>query len=318
MITTPSVWLLLDDRTGNVNQLLGVAEALKWPFTSVYLEYDSFVKLPNCLRKYCFLGVKNKKDVLKAPYPDVVLVAGRRAFPFALELKKRSCGRTKIVQIMDPGIYGRSKADLVVIPKHDALKKVPKNALLVDMAPHRVTQEKLKIEQQKWKKNFEKFSSPKVALIVGGSTKDKVFTQSMAKKMLTRTLNLQPKSLLVTTSRRTPQEVVQYLKKSIRIPNYFYQFGDDTENPYFGFLSCADMIVVTGDSISMCSECVATGKKVFVFSSDEMVSQKHKRFLKNLFQQGYAFPLGFCEQKIQKKTPNTAEQVADRIKKLFD
>lgn len=317
MTATPSVWLLLDDRAGNVNQLLGVAEALKWPFLKVDLEYNSWVKLPNFLRKSFFLGVKNKENILKSPWPDVVLVAGRRAFPMALEIKKRSGWHTKIVQIMNPGFYGRSKADLLVIPQHDDLKNIPKNGMLIDMAPHRITQEKLESEYKKWYKAFEELPSPKVALIVGGSTKDKVFTQSMAKKMLTHTLNLQPKSLLVTTSRRTPPEVVQYLKESIRIPHYFYQFGDKKENPYFGFLSCADTLVVTGDSISMCSECVATGKKVFVFSAQDMISKKHRRFLENLFQKGFAFPLGFYEPQKQAKAINTSEQIAHRIKQWF-
>ena len=44
------VWVLADDRAGNVGQCLGVAEALGWPFAVKEIRYTRLGALPNLLR----------------------------------------------------------------------------------------------------------------------------------------------------------------------------------------------------------------------------------------------------------------------------
>ena len=44
--------------------------------------------------------------------------------------------------------------------------------------------------------------------------------------------------------------------------------------------------------MSMCSECCATTVPVYIFAPDEMMSEKHKRFHKELYDAGYASALG--------------------------
>ena len=46
-----TVWILADDRAGNVSQLLGIAEALELPFERKDIRYDAWIKLPNFLRQ---------------------------------------------------------------------------------------------------------------------------------------------------------------------------------------------------------------------------------------------------------------------------
>ena len=41
------VWILADDRMGNVNQLLGIAEALELPYERKDIRYTKWVRLPN-------------------------------------------------------------------------------------------------------------------------------------------------------------------------------------------------------------------------------------------------------------------------------
>ncbi len=41
------IWVLADDRPGNANQALGVAEALGLPFTVKSLAYNRLGRLPN-------------------------------------------------------------------------------------------------------------------------------------------------------------------------------------------------------------------------------------------------------------------------------
>ena len=140
------------------------------------------------------------------------------------------------------------------------------------------------------------------------------FTLENASELVKTIKNLNPASLLVTTSRRTPLKIIDYLKKELPEPKFFYQFGDKTENPYFGLLSMADMLVVTGDSMSMCSECAGVGVPVVIFAPHEMVGKKHARFHQALYQGGYAVPAG--EKPVfPKGRLNPAYEIADKIKK---
>lgn len=309
------IWILADDRAGNVNQLLGIVEVLDLPYERKEIRYNKWVKLPNFLRGASFVGItKESKRGLNAPYPDLVLSAGRRSFPVALVIKKLSGGKTKIVQLMNPGKLEEKKADLLILPVHDNYKGDAKNVMQVLGTPHRVTPEKLAIEKKHWEPLLKKYPSPQISLLVGGATKDKKFTLENAADLVRVIKDLKPASLLVTTSRRTPVDIVDSLKKELPEPKFFYQFGDKTENPYFGLLSMADMLVVTGDSMSMCSECAGVGVPVVIFAPSEMVGAKHARFHQALYAGGYAVPAGQKPVK-PKKRLNPAYEIADKIKK---
>ena len=121
----------------------------------------------------------------------------------------------------------------------------------------------------------------------------------------------------MTTSRRTPKEVVEVLKK--RFPKeqtYFYEFGNEGENPYFGLLAWGTKIVVTGDSMSMCSEACASGVPVFIFAPPGTMGKKHMRFHQELVSSGYASILG-SGQTAFGGSLNAAADVAEKIKSLF-
>jgi len=310
------VWVLADDRAGNVNQLLGVAEALGYPYERKEIVYGRLVRLPNWVRSRTFVGLASQcKENLSHDFPDIVLSAGRRSFPIARAIKRLSKGKTKIIQLMNP-LSGFKDADLIVLPMHDNCRKTASNIMQVLGTPHRVTAKKLAAEKKHWTQLGKKYPPKRLSLIVGGATKNKPFTIDMANDLVAAVKNRKPGSVLVTTSRRTPKEVVSYLQQKLPQPCFFYCFGDKTENPYFGLLSWADEIIVTGDSMSMCTECCATGVPVFIFAPDKMMSEKHKRFHQSLYNAGVAVPVG---AKIVNKaqTVNPAQEIADRIKQII-
>ena len=151
-----SVWILADDRAGNVNQLLGIAEMLGYPFERKEIRYDKWIKLPNFLRGRSLIGLDKKaSSPLNGPYPDLVLSAGRRSFPIARYIRKMSKGKTHIVQLMNPGMAGFLEADLVVLPAHDNYRGKCKNVLMVVGSPHRITVERLMQEKKKWEQGFK-------------------------------------------------------------------------------------------------------------------------------------------------------------------
>ncbi len=312
------IWVLTDDRMGNISQVLGVAEALNEAYERKEIRYDAFVRLPNFLRGRTLLGVAaQSRTQLTAPWPDLVIAAGRRLYPVARFIKKSSGNKTKIVQLMNPGAAGFSEADLIVLPMHDGYRGRAQNVMQTLGAPHRVTRDRLAQELEKWRSVFEKYASPRVSVIVGGATKQAPFTVDMAERLASDVLFLNPASILVTTSRRTPKEVVEVLKK--RFPKeqtYFYEFGNEGENPYFGLLAWGTKIVVTGDSMSMCSEACASGVPVFIFAPPGTMGKKHMRFHQELVSSGYASFLG-SGQTAFGGSLNAAADVAEKIKSLF-
>ena len=96
-------------------------------------------------------------------------------------------------------------------------------------------------------------------------------------------------SILVTTSRRTGEEAQNIIMQKLKdIPSYTYIWGEKKENPLLGFYACADRIVVTADSVSMCSEACGTGKPVLLFLGENWLPQKHRNFAASLIDGKYA------------------------------
>lgn len=316
------IWALTDDRIGNINQVLGVAEALKLPFEIKKITYDKWVKLPNFLRGATLRGIDNNSikqiDVSAEKLPDLVIGAGRRIFPLMLYLNKKSKGKTKIVQLMNPGSFGFKKADLIVLPLHDQYKGNANNVMQTLGAPHRITKERLQDEFEHWKPVFEKYPAPIISVIVGGATKKAPFTDEMARSLASCVLAMEPASLLITTSRRTPQSVIEILQRMFpKDKTFFYKFGDKGENPYFGLLAWGSKIIVTGDSMSMCSEACAAGVPVYIFAPDGTMGKKHALFHQQLYKSGYATPLGSGTTAFGGRL-NAAEEVALKIKSMFN
>ncbi|NVK18904.1 MAG: mitochondrial fission ELM1 family protein [Methylocystaceae bacterium] len=319
MTNKPKIWALCDDRAGNVGQCLGVAEALGMEFERKDIAYTACAKLPNFILGASLRGVDAKtKASLKAPWPDLVIAAGRRTASVARYIKKENKGQTKLVQIMHPGASGAKDFDLICVPAHD-IHDLQENEITMLGAPHRVTDRKLAEARDHWSPVFENLPHPRLALIVGGATKNKVFDNDMARTLgrdLNRLAKEQGGSLLVTTSRRTGQAAEAVLGE-IDVPAHIFSWGQEGENPYFGYLACADHIIVTGDSVSMCSEACASEKPVSFYAPSDMISDKHQRMVKSLIDAGAG---QLFEGKITQQTGkkiNAAVAISSHITRLI-
>lgn len=123
--TSATLWALTDDRPGNNVQVLGVAKALGWTTEEKAIRYTGFARLPNIVRGATLAGVADSsREQFSAPWPDVVIAAGRRSAPVARWIKRQSGGKTKLVQIMFPGRAGAKEFDVIAVPDHDAHKGV--------------------------------------------------------------------------------------------------------------------------------------------------------------------------------------------------
>lgn len=292
-----SVWVLTDDRAGNVAQALGVAEALGRPFTVKDVRYTPLAKLPSAIQGASLLGLTgDSRLALAPPWPALVIAAGRRTAPVARWIKRQSGGKTRIVQLMYPGRRAAADFDLIAVPRHDCVAPGgdAANILRITGAPHRLTAAKLKAAAEVWGPRLGALRRPFVALMVGGATHSRPFPAHFAADLGRKAAGLAAElsgSVLVTTSRRTGADAEAALLANIPEPGHVFLWGTGGDNPYLGYLALADRIIVTGDSVSMCSEACATGKPVHIYAPPDLVGAKHARLHRELYDLRLATPL---------------------------
>ncbi len=285
----PETWALVDDRAGNRAQVLGVAEALGWPFVTREITYRPLARLPNLLIGATFATLTApSRAALRPPWPGLVITAGRRSAPVARAIKRAGGGSVRLVQLMDPEA-GRTRFDLLVLPCHDRPRPRP-NLLTVIGAPHRMTDERLAAARAMWAPRLEPLPRPRIAALIGGPTRRSGMTEADARALGERLSGFAEAaggSLMVTTSRRTGA-AADALLAALRGPRHVHRWGEAGDNPLTGYLAVADAVVVTGDSVSMCCEACATGVPVYIWAPPGSTPEKHRRLHADLIAAGYA------------------------------
>jgi hypothetical protein len=319
-----TLWVLLDNRQGSIGQAKGIIAALGDRMTVVEKKcvYNMWGGLSNWLRGRSLLGVdKSLSDALSEPYPDAILSISRRTVPVARYIRKKSGNKSKIIQLMYPsGGVGIRDMEMVIVPQHDREKNRnnPK-AYVVVGAPSQITTQKLAQIKTHWQEVFKDLPHPWIAVIVGGSIKGKEWPLDNVKNLAQGLANLQKSlggSVLLTTSRRTGKAAEDIILESLKdIPHYAYVWGDTAENPLQGFYACADKIVATADSVSMCSEACATSAPVLLFKGQGWLPAKQQRFAQSLVDEGYATYIDSpnATSFVSSKILNPAQEIADKI-----
>lgn len=318
------LWILIDNRMGSVGQARGIAQQLNeahFDIVEKKLNYTKLSGLPNFVRATTLIGLTgDTKKTIVGPWPDMVMSISRRTVPVARYIKKNN-PTTKIIQLMYPGETGIDEFSLVLLPEHDKDKPFHKSFRYLIGAPHRVTPTVLSEAKEKWAPVFKDLPKPLTAVIVGGSIKKRAFTIENAKELANKILSFKKKiggSILITTSRRTGENAQALIMETLKdLPAHTYLWGDQNENPYLGYLACADNIIATGDSVSMCSEACGTGKPVYIFEGENWLTKKHYRFIHALYENRYAVPLDLKYSNFKPTTSlNAAIDAAREIERL--
>jgi hypothetical protein len=284
--------VLADDRPGNLNQALAVAEALGWPFLVQPIRYGVLARLPNPLLGASASGLSAaSRSTLVPPWPELLIAAGRRTAPVARWLKRRQPALFH-VQLMWPG--AARGIDLIAVPAHDQPAE-RSGVLRTAGTPHRITPARLAAAAEALAPRLQGLPRPYVACLVGGSSRRTRFTRDDALELARQANQLagaRGGSLLVTTSRRTGEVCAAALARAIAAPRLLHEFAPEADNPYLGLLGAADAIIVTADSASMCVEACASGKPVFLFRPAAGAAPKLARLHRWLEREGHLRPLG--------------------------
>jgi len=246
-MTRPICFVVSDGRRGIENQALGLAEAIarRRPMELVSVHLTRTGALP---------------DPGDAP-PDLWIGCGRAAVR-AAPLHRKAYPDAVMVYVQAP----RAQAqlfELIVAPRHDRLGG--DNILNIIGSPNRVTPSLLDAAMAEFETELSKRPGPRAAVLIGGDSKHHRFTDATCANLLeaVERMRAQAASVMITTSRRTPQALVDALQTRYGWSDQVWIHAGDGPNPYFAFLAAADWICVTEDSTNMLCEAATTGKPVY-------------------------------------------------------
>lgn len=219
---------------------------------------------------------------LLATPPRIAIGCGRQAALATRLLRGRG---SRAVQVLDPRI-DPGHWDLVIAPEHDDLRGA--NVIPMLGSLHPVDADWLAAAREDFTA-FAALPRPRIAVLLGGPSAharfDRMGFEVMAAK-LEAVLAREGGSVLLTTSRRTPKELIDALAHRYDdTPGVIWRGERDGANPYPGLLAWADRIVCSPDSVNMISEACATDAPVFVFDPAR-VRGRPRRFLDALLARG--------------------------------
>ncbi|MFH0753113.1 MAG: ELM1/GtrOC1 family putative glycosyltransferase [Candidatus Omnitrophota bacterium] len=235
-------------------------------------------------------------DAVGRIHADLVISCGARNTAvnrcLSQELRARS------VALLPNRIFSSKAFDLVVIPQHDLDGKIPsKNTVVTQAAPNLMDkvylQESVRgllLKYQHLKNNVRS----KMAVLIGGDTKDSLMSCHDVRVVFHQIRAAAEElgmDVLVTTSRRTPpaveQLVLQMFKDHPRTALLIIANKLNVPEAVGGILGLADIVLVSGESISMVSEAASSGKQTVVFPIGQEKSSKHVRFCETMARQGH-------------------------------
>ncbi|MEE8359304.1 MAG: ELM1/GtrOC1 family putative glycosyltransferase, partial [Candidatus Omnitrophota bacterium] len=215
----------------------------------------------------------------------------------------------KNVVLMKPGFGCVGKFDIAIIPEHDRPRD-RRNVVITEGSCNSINDEAMKDGSRRIKDVVKLSEKRKIGVLLGGDTPQQKLTNKMAEdivEQLVRSLEDNDMELFLTTSRRTPKGVEDILKKRLtsqpRCKLLLIANERDIENAVGGILDLSDIVVVSGESVSMISEAASSGKRVLVFEPEMIGSRtKHDYALDRMESLGYISktPVSMIHQNINK------------------
>lgn len=246
-----------------------------------------------CMRCLKLCATEETYNELMSTYADIVISCGAALLAPNILMKTENNARSVVV--MKPNIFALSRFDLAVIPRHDRPKE-GKNVLLLDAALNLIDKTKLQDEAARLCKdaNLKLERALVFGLLIGGDSKNFVMMPHRVKEAASGIKKLAERynaDILVTTSRRTSREVESVLKEEFK--NYarckllLIANERNIAGAAAGILGLSSILIVSGDSVSMVSEAVQSGKYVVAFMPGSGVGNKKTEFLSRLEKNGY-------------------------------
>ncbi len=231
--------------------------------------------------------MKKSYEALACARGDVVISAGSSLSAVNAWLAKTWHARN--LHLMKPNFVPWKRFRKIILPEHDwnGGKTPPDNVILTRLTPSSTIPSPFMGEGQGGGKERS------VGILLGGNNDEYQMDADWVDRLLDEILKGTNKKLLVTTSRRTSTEAETVVEKKLKenprcdlleIANRSNQNGVVEK-----ILQDAGLILVTGESMSMVSEAVSSGKPVVVVfpPAKSRGVTKHFRMVQELEKQGF-------------------------------
>ncbi|MEO1240992.1 MAG: mitochondrial fission ELM1 family protein [Pseudomonadota bacterium] len=307
----PTVWIISDGKIGDIVQCRAVAGGLSsrfeerrvaprapWVWAAPWGPID-----PRD-------AVGNPQSPIAPPFPDVAVVSGRRAIPYARDVKRASGGKALLVFLKNPRT-AFSEADVIWAPAHDRLDG--ENIFSTLTSPHGLGP-LLDVARRDPAPEIAALSKPMLGVVLGGvgggARYDQKVAADLAAKIKTAASSFA--SVAVTPSRRTPGFLLSAVRDALSDSKAFVWSGVG-ENPYKDILANASALIVTADSHNMMSEALATGAGVYAYRPPQLAS-KLAWFLSELEKKGAVRPFEGGADIFANAPINATDEIVEEIR----
>jgi len=281
----PLVWVVDSTYTGELHARIGLAERLGFGYQRIPLPVGNLADYQQSLQQ---------RYAESDCQPPLLIISGTGEETTAEIADLRGLFDKQLFTVYLASILPEqhhprlADYDLVVSPQLSG-----DNIIRITGVPHQLTQESLQAAGQQHANYFNSLPKPIIALLVGGNTRYcDGFTADHARQLAARVRKLSAELgayLVITNSRRTPDVALKALLEGLAdCPHTFFDWQQIASDFYQALLAHADVFVVTGDSLSMCSEAAFTGKPLLVDLSDTATECFHREIVGRLMDYGAA------------------------------
>ena len=307
------VWVLDDPLDDASDQAIGIAERLGVPHLRVPLAWSWRARVAGLSRRGSLGGLLAPGWPFSAPRgPALAISASPRSQAVALWLRERF--GTRVVHCGWPRWQG-GRFDLLVAPRHLHASGAA-NVLPVLGVPHRLSPLALSQAKVSWAGRLSHLPRPLITLLAGGGGHGGEMRPAAAHSLARQVARMAITgggSVLASNTRRTGTEATDALATGLGpCMHVLYRCGEPGENPYAAMIALADVLVVTGDSLTMVSEACGGDAPVFIASQGD--SPRQRRLHETLYRAGQARPLGGGVSPWQREPLDEAGRVATEIR----
>lgn len=330
-MNTSRIWVIPGNRPGDDAQVYALAEELGLPFETRKLEFNWRFWLSGKYMGASPISVVKalREKTLVPPWPDLIILVGRRSVPVARWVQKQNGGRTRLVLVGHP----RVTPDLfdLVFTTRQYLTPTGASMRLQPVAMSRYRQPpKPTGEERAW---LDSLPRPRLLLMLGGETRHWTMRpQTVANHAaaLAARATRGSGSLVVVRSSRTSDEVLDAIEERLEGAGCEWRMVRHDFPRFPVLLDDADQLFPTADSISMISEAAITGKPVglvpvemkpmgrFVLGSERKMERNPARDLRRFWNFVIGEKLaGTIEKPVASTTLNPVVEAAREVRQLL-
>ncbi len=283
----PLVWVVDSAYTGEMNARIGLAERLGYPYEIIPLPNGDAQSYQQKLEERYVRNANGSQ-------PKLLIISGTGEETTAEIADLKFLFQDRLLNVYLASIlpdehHPRLKEyDLIASPQLTGINIVPLLGVL-----HKLTRASLAAAHRKHEDYFSSLPRPIICLLVGGNTRycdgfNEAHATGLAQRVHAIATALEG-CLVIANSRRTPATALDALLGNLQGLSYrFFDWRQIEQSFYHAMLAHADLFIVTGDSLSMCSEAAYTGKPLLVDVSDDATECYHRDIVGKLIDYGAA------------------------------